>query len=158
MVGLKAGDEKDIKVTFPKDYPSEDLKGKEVTFKVKVNEVKTKSIPELNDDFYQDLGIEGVSSYDTLYDYVKNEITSRKEESNNQLYVDQILDEIAKNIDTEIPHEMIHDEIHFMLKQFEQNIMMQGVNLQQFMQITGKTEEQLHKEYEEPAKNVLCMH
>ena len=100
MVGLKAGDEKDIKVTFPKDYPSEDLKGKEVTFKVKVNEVKTKSIPELNDDFYQDLGIEGVSSYDTLYDYVKNEITSRKEESNNQLYVDQILDEIAKNIDT----------------------------------------------------------
>ncbi|MFA5409951.1 MAG: trigger factor [Bacilli bacterium] len=156
LVGLKAGDEKDIKVTFPKDYPSEDLKGKEVTFKVKVNEVKMKAIPELNEEFYKDLDIEGVSSKEELYDHMESELVARKEETNDQAFVEQIIDEIAKNIDVEIPEEMVDDEIHFMLSQLEQNLSMQGIKLDQFMQITNTTHEKLHEQYEEPAhKRVL---
>ena len=152
LVGLKANDEKEIKVTFPEEYPSDELKGKEVTFKVKINEVKTKSIPELDEEFYKDLDIEEVTSYETLFEYVKKQLTESKEEQNKQQFAEQILDEIAKNIDVEIPHEMIDDEIHFMINQLEQNLMMQGMDIQSFLQITGKTHEDLHKEYEEPAK------
>ncbi len=128
------------------------MKGKEVTFKVKINEVKTKSIPELDEEFYKDLDIEEVTSYETLFEYVKKQLTESKEEQNKQQFAEQILDEIAKNIDVEIPHEMIDDEIHFMINQLEQNLMMQGMDIQSFLQITGKTHEDLHKEYEEPAK------
>lgn len=152
LVGLKAGDEKDINVTFPKDYPSEELKGKEVVFKVKINEVKTKLIPELNDEFFKDLDIEGVSSKEELYEYMEKEIISHKEESNQQTFVEQILEEIAKNVDVEIPEEMIDEEIHFMLNQLEQNLMMQGIKLDQFMQMANTTHEKLHEEYEEPAR------
>jgi trigger factor len=152
LIGLKAGEESEIKVTFPSDYPSNDLKGKEVTFKVKVNEVKTKSIPELDDEFYKDLDIEGVDSLESLTEYVEGEIKDRKEEANDKTYVDQLLDTIAKDIDVEIPHEMIDEEIHFMINQLEQNLMMQGINLDQFMQMSNMTHEKLHEEYEKPAK------
>jgi trigger factor len=152
LIGLKAGDEKDIKVTFPSDYPSEELKGCEVTFKIKVHEVKTKSIPELDEDFYKDLDIEGVTNYDELVKYLESDIKARKEEVNNQKFVEQILEEIAKNIDAEIPEEMIDEEIHFMINQLEQNLMMQGINLDQFMQMSNMTHEKLHEEYEKPAK------
>ncbi|MDD2202886.1 MAG: trigger factor [Bacilli bacterium] len=156
LVGLKDGEEKDIKVTFPEDYPSEDLKGCEVTFKVKINEVKTKVIPELNEDFYKDLGIEGVSSKETLYSHMEKEISLRKEEANEQAFAEQVLEEIAKDVDVEIPHEMIDDEIHFMLEQLEQNLNMQGIQLEQFMQMANTTHEKLHEEYEKPAhKRVL---
>lgn len=151
LVGLKAGEEKVVVVTFPSDYPSEDLKGCEVTFKVKINEVKTKSIPELNGEFYKDLGIEGVSSKGTLYKHMESEISSRKEEANNQTFVEQILETIAKGIDVELPHEMIDEEIHFMLDQLEQNLQMQGMNLDQFMKMANTTHEKLHEEYEKPA-------
>jgi trigger factor len=156
LIGLKAGDEKDIKVTFPTDYPSEELKGKEVTFKVKVHEVKTKSIPELDEDFYKDLDIEGVTSKEDLDKYVEGEIAARKEEANDQTFVAQILEEIAKDIDVEIPEEMVDEEIHFMLNQLEQNLSMQGISIDQFMQMTNTTHEKLHEEYEKPAhKRVL---
>jgi trigger factor len=152
LIGLKAGEESEIKVTFPSDYPSNDLKGKEVTFKVKVNEVKTKSIPELDDEFYKDLDIEGVDSLESLTEYVEGEIKDRKEEANDKTYVDQLLDTIAKDIDVEIPHEMIDEEIHFMLNQLEQNLMMQGLNLDQFMKMSNMTHEKMHEEYEAPAR------
>lgn len=152
LVGLKAGDEKEINLTFPEDYPSEELKGKEVVFKVKVNEVKTKVIPDVNDDFFKDLDIEGIDSKEKLEDYAKEELKAHKEETNNQEFIDQILDEIAKSIDVEIPEEMIDDEVHFMLNQLEQNLMMQGVKLEQFMQMTNTTHEKLHEQYENPAR------
>lgn len=152
LVGSKAGEEKEIKVSFPADYPSEDLKGAEVVFKVKVNEVKTKVIPELNDDFYTDLDIEDVTNEKELTKYIEEEIISRKEEANNQAYIEQILEAIAKDLDVEIPEEMIDEEVHFMLNQLEQNLMMQGVNLDQFMKMTNTTHEKMHEQYEEPAR------
>lgn len=152
LIGLKAGDEKEIKVKFPDDYPSEDLKGKEVTFKVKVNEVKTKVIPKLDKEFFKDLDIEDVSTKEDLYKFIEKEIIAHKEENNKQIFIEQILDKIASDIDVEIPEEMIDDEIHFMIRQLEQNLQMQGVNLEQFMKLTNKTHEQLHEEYEAPAR------
>lgn len=156
LIGLKAGDERDIKVTFPNDYPSEELKGSEVTFKIRVNEVKTKSIPELDKEFYKDLDIEGVASKEDLYKHMESEISLRKEDANDQVFVEQILEEIAKDIDVELPEEMIDEEIHFMLSQLEQNLSMQGIKLEQFMEMTNSTHEKLHEEYEKPAhKRVL---
>ncbi len=152
VIGMKAEEEKEIKVTFPKEYPSEELKGKEVTFKVKVNEVKTKSIPDLDEDFYKDLDIEGVSTKEELYEYVENEMKTHKEEANKQEYIEQILGAIATDVDVEIPHEMIDQEIHYMLKQLEQNLMMQGMSLDQFMEMANTTHEKIHEEYEEPAR------
>jgi trigger factor len=152
LVGLKAGEERDIKVTFPADYPSEELKGSEVTFKVKVNEVKTKSVPELGEEFYKDLDIEGVKDLESLNVYVEGEIAARKEDTNNQAFVDQILDAIAKDLDVEIPEEMVDEEVHFMLNQLEQNLMMQGISLDQFMKISNTTHEKMHEQYEEPAR------
>ncbi len=152
LIGLKAGDEKEITLSFPEDYPSDELKGKEVVFKVKINEVKTKVVPDINADFFKDLGIEGVDSKEKLEDYAKEELKTHKEETNNQAFIDQILDEIAKSIDVEIPEKMIDDEVHFMLNQLEQNLMMQGVNMEQFMQMTNTTHEKMHEQYEEPAR------
>lgn len=152
LIGLKAGDEKDISLTFPADYPSEDLKDKEVVFKVKINEVKTKSIPELNEEFFKDLDMENVASKEELDKHLKEEITLHKEESNKQVFVEQIIDEIAKNIEVEIPKEMIDEEVHFMLKQLEQNLMMQGMNLDQFMEMANTNHEKIHEEYAEPAR------
>lgn len=152
LIGMKANEEKDIKVTFPADYPSEELKGQEVVFKVKVNEVKTKIVPELNEEFFNDLDTEGVKSIEDLNKYVKDEIAIRKEEENKQTFADQILEHIAKDIDVEIPEEMIDEEIHFMIKQLEQNLSMQGISLDQFMEITKSSHDKLHQEYEKPAK------
>lgn len=152
LIGLKAGDEKDINVTFPKDYPSEELKEKEVVFKVKVNEVKTKVIPELDENFYKDLEMENISSKEDLYKFVEGEIIAHKEEANDQAYIEQILERIASDLDVEIPKEMIDEEIHFMLHQLEQNLGMQGMTLDQFMKLSNTTHEKIHEQYEEPAR------
>lgn len=152
LIGLKAGDEKDINITFPKDYPSEELKDQDVVFKVKVNEVKTKVVPELDENFYKDLEMENISSKEDLYKFVEGEIIARKEEANDQAYVEQIIERIASDIDVEIPEEMIDEEIHFMLHQLEQNLGMQGMTLDQFMKLANTTHEKIHEQYEEPAR------
>lgn len=147
LIGLKSGDSKDIEVTFPKDYPSEDLKGQKVIFEVKINEVKHKILPEINKDFFADLSIEGVDSEKTLREYVKNELTIEKEEKSKEAKVESILNKIIESLKIELPEEMVTEEIHFMIKQFEQNLSMQGLSLDQFMEMTKTTHEKFHEQY-----------
>lgn len=147
LIGLKSGDSKDIEVTFPKDYPSEDLKGEKVIFEVKINEVKHKILPEINKDFFADLSIEGVDSEKTLREYVKNELTIEKEEKSKEAKVESILNKIIESLKIELPEEMVTEEIHFMIKQFEQNLSMQGLSLDQFMEMTKTTHEKFHEQY-----------
>ena len=110
LIGMKAGEEKDINVTFPKDYHSEDLKGQPVVFKVKVNEVKEVKIPELDKEFFEDLGMEGIDTKEALEAQVKENIKASKEAKAEDKYTEDLLAEAAKTTEVDIPDTMVNDE------------------------------------------------
>ena len=151
LIGLKANDEKDVVVTFPEDYHASDLKGKEATFKVKVNEVKEIKIPELDADFFADLNMDGVDSKEKLEAKISENILTHKEAEIENKYMDALLEEAAKNVTVDIPDVMIEEELDRMLKQYEQNIAMQGLSLEQFYQFTGSDEKALRDQMREEA-------
>ena len=146
LVGLKSGDEKDLELTFPENYHSEELKGQKVVFKVKVHEVKTKKLPELNEDFFLDLGMEGVKDEKSLKDVIKDQITARKDYEAENKYIDALLEEIAKNTEVDIPDELVEEEIDKMIEEYSRNLQMQGMNLDAFYKYTNSTEEQLREQ------------
>ena len=152
LIGLKAGDEKDVNVSFPEDYMAEDLKGKPVVFKVKVNEVKTKVLPELNEDFFLDLGFDDVKTVEDLKKTIKKGMTEQKEYQAENKYVDELFEALLKQITVEIPHEVIHEEMDTMIKEYEDRLKMQGLTLKQFYEFTKTSEEdlkaQMHSEAE----------
>lgn len=152
LIGMKAGEEKSIELTFPEDYHSEDLKGQNVTFEVKVNEVKEVKIPELDKDFFEDLNMENVNSKEELEKVVKENIKTQKEVNAENKYMDDLLEEAAKEVKVEIPHEMIHEEIDRMMGQYEQNLQMQGLTLEQFYQFTHSDEKALRDQMHEEAE------
>lgn len=156
VIGMEKGEEKDIVVTFPENYHAEDLKGAEVTFKVKVHEIKEKQARELDEEFFEDLGLEGVNSEETLKEEIKKNIEASKEREVEDKYVDEILGAIAKNTKVDIPEELIEDEIHHMVHNFEDQIKMQGLSLEVFYEMTKSTEEDLKKQMKpEAEKHVL---
>lgn len=152
LVGLKSEDEKDIKVTFPDDYPNDDLKNKEVTFKVKIHEVKSRSIPEVNEDFFKDLGIEGVSSLIELEEHCEKSLKEKKEKDLDNKFVNDILEAVAKETSVELPEELVHEEIHHMIDNYSQRLQMQGLSLEQFLQVTKSTMEDLENQSRDEAK------
>lgn len=151
LIGLKAGDEKEIKLTFPEDYHAEDLKGQKVVFKVKVNEVKEVVIPELDADFFADLGMEGIDSKEALEKQVKENLTAQKEKEAEDKWTEDLLAEVTKNSELDVPEAMINDEQNRMIREYSQNLQMQGISLDQFYKFTGMTEESLKAEYKEQA-------
>ena len=92
LIGMKTGEEKEIEVTFPKDYHSDELKGKKATFKVKVNDIKTTVIPEIGEEFFEDLGMEGVNSLETLKEEIKTHILARKEVDSENKFIDDLIE------------------------------------------------------------------
>lgn len=151
LIGMKSGEEKEIEVTFPKEYHSEELKGQKATFKVKVHEVKEVVIPELGEDFYADLGMEGVNNEEELRKQVEETIRARKEMDSENKYIDDLLETAAKNTTIDIPEVMIKDEIDRMMKQYTQNLQMQGLSLEQFYQFTNSDEQALRDQMREEA-------
>ena len=152
LIGMKKGEEKEINVTFPEDYHSEELKGAPVIFKVKVNEIKETKIPELDKDFFEDLGMEGINDEKSLKEELKKTIEARKESEAENKFIDSLLDKAVENMEVEIPHQMIHDELDRMMHQYEENLKMQGITLEQFYQFTASNEDalkdQMHPEAE----------
>ena len=146
VIGMKVGEEKDINVTFPKDYHAEDLKGAKVVFKVKVNEIKVKRVPELDADFFQDLGMEGIDSKESLEKQVKENIKVRKDSEAENKYIDELLDAAGKNVKVEIPDVMIQEELNRMVKQYEETL-----SLEQFYQFTNSDESKLRDQMKEEA-------
>ncbi len=153
VVGMKAEEEKDINVTFPKEYPAKDLAGKEVVFKVKVHEVKTKEQRKLDKDFFEDLALPGVDSKETLEEELKKNIEAQKMEEENSKYLDELLAEIAKNTEVEIPEEMVHEEVHNMMHRFEDQLRMQGLDLNTYYKYTNSDETALHDQMHDEAYN-----
>ena len=153
IIGMEKGEEKDINLTFPDDYHAEDLKGQEVVFKVKVKEIKEQKLPELDEDFFQDLGMEGINSKEDLEKQVEENIKVRKEADANNKYIDDLLACAAKNTKIDIPEVMIEEEIDRILKQYEENLKMQGITLEMFYKFTNSDEQALRDQMQEEAKN-----
>lgn len=150
MVGMKADEEKEIKVKFPEDYFSEDLKGKDATFKVKVHEIKKKELPEINDDFAKD-----TSEFDTL-DELKASIKEKleNENTNKAKYETEeaAIKAVCEAAEVEIPSGMIETELDNMTKDIETRLQYQGMKLDSYLKMIGKTMEEFRKEGEEQAK------
>ena len=149
VIGMKIDEEKDVKVTFPEEYFSKDLAGKDATFKVKIHEIKKKELPELDDEFAKD-----VSEFDTLKE-LKEDI-KKKQEKNNADRVkyetqDAVIKAVAEKAKVDIPSGMIETETDNMVKDMEQRLSYQGLKLDQYLQMMGKTEEEFRKEYEPQA-------
>lgn len=156
VIGMKVEEEKEISVTFPEDYQAEDLKGAAVIFKVKVHEIKQKKVRELDEEFFEDLGMEGVHSKETLEAEIKKSIQSQKEMDAENKYVDKILEEVSKNVEVDIPEEMVNEEIDRLMHRFEEQMRMQGMSLDLYYQFTKSTEKDLRDQLEKEAySNVL---
>lgn len=156
VIGMEVGEEKDINLTFPEDYGAKDLAGADVVFKVKVNEIKEKRTRELDEEFFEDLGMEGVDSKEKLEKEIEESIKARKEMEAENNYVDKILEEVSKNVEVDIPEEMVNEEIDRLMKRFEENMRMQGISLDLYYQFTRSTEADLRNQLEKEAySNVL---
>ena len=149
LVGMEIDGEKEIKVTFPKEYFSKDLAGKDATFKVKLHEIKKKELPELDDEFAKD-----VSEFDTLEELkksIKEKLTKNNEQRAKYETEDAAIKAVCEDSKLDVPSGMIELEVDNMLKDFEQRLAYQGLNLEQYLKMLGKTEEEIRKEYEPQA-------
>ncbi len=150
LVGLKVGEEKELNLKFPENYTA-DLANKEVTFTVKINEIKERVLPELNEDFYLDLGYEDVKTQEEFETKVKDAIMSRKNTEIEDQYIEDCLAKASENMKIDINEEILDDEVHRMIHQFEEQLKMQGLNLEQYFEFTKMTHEKLHEQMEPEA-------
>ena len=156
VVGMEIGEVKDINVTFPEDYHAEELKGAPVVFKVKVNEIKTIELPELDKDFFADLGMDDVSTVEELRKQVKETIKVRKETDAENKYIDDVLEAASKTCEVDVPEVMVNEEAHRMVHQYEEHLQMQGLTLEQFFKYTNSNEQALMDQmHDEAYKRVL---
>ena len=137
LVGLKKGDKKDVKVTFPENYHSEELKGKPVVFKVVIKEVKERVFPEFNKEFFEDLNVGGVESLDDLKHYIEENLKAEKEHQLEDDYLFKCLDEVVKNSKFDIPEEMTNDEVNRLVREFSEKLQYQGLKLEDYLKYTN---------------------
>lgn len=156
VIGMKTGEEKEIEVTFPEDYGAKDLAGAKATFMVVVHEIKEKKQRELDEEFFEDLGMEGVNSEESLKEEIKKSISAQKEMDAENKYIDAILEGVSKNVEVDIPEEMVEEEVTRLMNRFEQQMRMQGISLDLYYQFTQSSEADLRSQLEKEAySNVL---
>ena len=144
IIGMNIGDEKEINVTFPEEYHAEELKGKPAVFKVKVKEIKEKQLPELNDEFAQD-----VSDFDTLAEYrddLKKKIETRKANEAKAKKEDEAIAKIIETSKMDIPEAMVDTQVNRMVEDFAQRLQQQGLSVEQYFQYTGMTADKIMDE------------
>jgi trigger factor len=150
LIGLAQGEEKRISVTFPEDYQAKELAGQEAAFEVKINEIKRKKLPELDDEFAKD-----VSEFDTLEEYkadLKSKLEERAKQEEENYIRDAIVNKAAENSIVDIPKAMITDEIEYMLNDFKQRLQMQGMSLEMYQQFSGLDEQGLREQFKGDAE------
>lgn len=149
LVGVKAGEKKDVKVTFPEDYHADELKGKEAVFECTVNAVKKKELPALDDEFVKE-----ISEFDTLAEYkadVKNKLMKDAEDRADREFEDALVQAVVDNAEVEVPEAMIMQEAEDMVNEFEYRLSYQGIKLDDYLKYVNITKEQLLDEYKEQA-------
>ncbi|WP_136608289.1 trigger factor [Paenibacillus dokdonensis] len=159
VVGLATGDFKDVEVTFPETYHAEELANKQAIFKVKVHEIKRKQLPELDDEFAKD-----VSEFETLNEYkedLKKELLARKGQEAKGKKESAVVDKVSENAEVEIPQAMIDGEIENMMRDFDNRLRGQGMNLEMFLSFSGQTtadlQEQMKDDAEKRVRNNLVL-
>ena len=144
IIGMNIGDEKEINVTFPEEYHAEELKGKPAMFKVALKEIKEKQLPELDDDFAQD-----VSDFDTIAEYkedLKKTLAERKSNEAKGKKEDEAIAKIVESSKMDIPEAMINTQVNRMVEDFAQRLQQQGLSIEQYFQYTGMTAEKIVEE------------
>ncbi|MCH4123183.1 MAG: trigger factor [Levilactobacillus sp.] len=151
LVGHKAGENVDVKVTFPKDYQAEDLRDKEATFKVTIHEVKEKQLPELDDEFAKDVD-EDVDSLEELQAKTKDRLKEQKTNAAHEAIEDEAISEAVDNAEIgDIPEAMLKDDIDRQMDQYLANMQQQGIEPKMYFQLTGTTQDDLRKQFTDGA-------
>ena len=153
LTGAKAGEDREVKVTFPDDYQAEHLTGKEATFKVAVKEVKEKRLPELDDDLAIEAG--GFDTLDELKEDVRTRLRQAHEDAIEREYREAAVDAVAAEARIDVPHDLVHAKAHEMWHVTSRRLQAQGLDPSQYLQITNKTEEELVTESEPDAERAL---
>lgn len=151
LIGLEAGAEKDVEVTFPEEYHAENLAGKPAVFKVKIHEIKRKELPALDDEFAKDVN-EDVETLDELKANIRKRLEEEKKTYAENKLRDDLVEKAAENVEVDIPQVMIDNELDRMMREFEQRLQMQGLNLQLYFQFSGQDEEGLREQMKEDAE------
>lgn len=155
LIGMKPGEEKDVKVTFPENYQAENLAGKEATFKVKLHEIKQKVTPELNNEFVQDLDKEGIETVEDLKADTRKTLENQKQETNKNKAVDFAVDTASKNAEMTIADEMIEEEKNRLMDNTKKQAQQYGLDLDTYLQLTGMSKEQFEERLKEDAERSI---
>ena len=153
--GMKKGETKDLNLTFPKEYGAENLAGKDVVFKVTVNEIKTKVVPVLDKEFFEDLGMKDITNKEELEAKMKEEIKHQKEHEAEHKYTDALLDKATSNMTIELDSELVEYEAEHMYQDFMQRMAMQGINEEIYLQYANTTKEDIVSHMKEEASKRL---
>lgn len=155
VIGMKKDEEKDINLKFPEDYASEELKGQEVVFKVKVNDIKERQLPEFNKEFFEDLNIPGVTTKEELDKQIEAEIKEQKERAAENKYIDDLVDKASNNMKIDLAKELIDVESEAMFEDFMKRITSQGIPEEMYFQYTGTTKEDVVAKMNDEAEKRL---
>ncbi|MEY8661486.1 trigger factor [Ligilactobacillus faecis] len=151
LVGHKAGETVEVKVTFPEEYHAEDLKGKDAVFETTIHEVKTKELPELDDEFAKDVD-EEVDTLVELKAKTRERLETQKQNAAKEAIQDEVIDKAVENAEIgEIPGAMIEEDVHRQMDQYLAGLQQQGISADMYYKITGSSEEDLHKQFEDGA-------
>ncbi|WP_031544623.1 trigger factor [Salinicoccus luteus] len=151
VVGMGVEEEKDVNVTFPEEYHAEELAGKEATFKVKVNSMKSKEIPELDDALVKELD-QDVETVDALKEKLEKDLKEAKENEADVTMKEQLIEQAAENAEIDVPEAMVKTETDRMLQEFEQRLSQQGINMEMYQQLSGQDEDALREQMKDDAQ------
>ncbi|MGH2860486.1 MAG: trigger factor [Solirubrobacteraceae bacterium] len=153
LVGARAGDERRVEVTFPEDYGADHLSGKPATFEVTVSDVKTKRLPELDDDFASDAA--GFDTIAELREDIATRLRDYEQQNIEREFERDVLDAVAAGAKIEVPHQLVHARAHEMVEETMSSLARQGISKEMYLQISGQDEEQLAHDAEEEAEQTL---
>lgn len=153
LVGMATGETREINVTFPENYQEESLAGQPVVFKVTVNEIKTKVLPEYNDELVQMAKIENVTTTEEFESYLKEDLKKHKETEADNKYTNDCLTKVVENATVDVPQIMVDEETDRMVEEFKQRLAQQGFNFEMFTQMTGQDEKMIREQMEVDALN-----
>lgn len=148
IIGMSKDEEKEIIVKFPEDYNNKDLAGKETTFKIKLHEIKRKQIPELNDEFAKDVDFE---TLEELKEDIRQKLEKKAEQEKDNYYKEEVIKKVTDNATLDIPEVMVANEIEKMIKDFDQQLIYQGMNLELYLQYVGMNEDSLKEQFRNDA-------
>ena len=152
IIGMKKDESKDIDLTFPEDYIAKDLAGQKVVFNVLVHDIKKRVVPELDEEFFKDLDMEGVTNKEELNKVIEEEIKAQKEHDNENKFIDNLLEAASKNMTIDLDEEIIDAEVERMYKQFTERLKMQGIDEELYFTYAGVTKEKVKEDMKKEAE------